>query len=379
MKHTPPRLLAAGLCAALACASGPLAGQSSIGVGAEYLGFSFGEELGAKAAQLFMVPLAVRLPIGSAFSFDLYSAWAQGQVEQADKKYSLSGVVDTRIKASYQASPWALLSVGVSLPTGNATHNGEEAVVSAVLATDLLGFREASWGTGMAITTSAATAVQAGQFGIGIAGAYSVRGEFEPSSEQDITYQPGNEARVRVGVDRNFGNSTFTAGGTFMRYSADQAGGLNFFQSGNRLRFDASYAFRAGAGVWQLYAADLWRENGDLTLSVVDDNDVVVSDTTFSTASQNLVVAGVVGAIGVGSRVFRPQIDFKYQAREEPDGRNEGSGWIMAAGGDLPMRLFGAYDFFPKAKVLWGSIKDPTGVGRSLVGAELSATVRWSF
>ncbi len=357
----------------------PVAAQQSIGVNASYRGYSFDQGLGAEAAQLFMVPVAVRFPIGSQVSLDVFSAWAEGKVERAGTEFSLSGVVDTRVKASYQATPWALLSVGVSLPTGKASHDSEEAVVAAVLATDLLGFQEATWGTGLAVTTAAATAVQAGSFGIGFAGAYSVRGQFEPQSGSELTYQPGNETRFRIGIDRNFGNSTLTAGGTFMRYSQDQANGLNFFQAGNRLRFDAAYAFRAGAGVWTLYAADLWRENGDVTLGIVDDSGATVSDTTFATASQNLLVGGVAGSIALGAYRFLPQIDFKYQAREEADGRDEGSGWVVGAGGDFPIRLFGAYDFIPRARVLFGSIKDPTGVGRGVTGGEFSGTIRWSF
>lgn len=346
----------------------------------DYMGYSFDEGLGADAAQLLMIPLAVRFPVGSNVTVDVYSAWAQGKVERGDTEFTLQGVVDTRVKLSYKMSDWALFSLGVGLPTGNSNHDAEEAVVSSVLATDLLGFREATWGTGFSVTPAVATAIRAGEFGIGIAGAYSARGEFEPAADLDLRYQPGNESRIRVGIDRNFGNSTFTAGLTFMTYEEDLADGQNLFQSGNRIRADATYLFRAGAGVWTLYTADLWRENGDLTLSIVDNAGAQLGDTIITTAKQNLLVAGVVGTIGVGgSYIFRPHIDFKYQSREEPDGRDEGSGWIVAAGGDFPVRLFGGYDFFPKARVLFGSIKDPLGQATSLMGAEFTATLRWGF
>lgn len=357
----------------------PLPAQQTVGISVDYMGYSFDEGLGATAAQLFMMPVAVRVPVGD-FTFDLYSAYAQGKVERDDVEFTLQGPVDTRVKMSYQLSPWALVSVSTKIPTGNSGHTTEEAVVSSVMATDLLGFREATWGTGFAVTPALATAVRAGSFGVGIAAAYSARGEFEPSAEDDLVYQPGNESRIRVGIDRNFGSSTFTAGYTFMQYEEDKANQLNFFQAGKRMRVDASLQFRAGAGVWTLYAADLWRENGDLTLRVVDNSDTVVGDTLITTAKQNLLVGGVVGTIGVGgSYVFRPHIDFKYQAREEFDGGDEGSGWILAAGGDFPVRLFGGYDFFPKARVLIGSLKDPLGDSQGLLGAEFTATVRWGF
>ena len=359
----------------------PAGAQQTIGISSVYKGYSFDAGLGATAAQLFMVPVAVRFQTGQALSFDLYSAWAQGRVERDNLAYTLSGLVDTRIKATYQAAPWALLSVSASLPTGKATHDSEQAVVASVLSADLLGFRESTWGTGLGITSSVATAMRAGQFGIGVAAAYSVNGEFEPSTDQVLKYQPGNETRVRIGIDRNIGTSTLTLGAMFMTYSTDQANGTNLFQAGNRLRFDGTYQFRAGSGVWTLYGADLWRENGDVTLPFVDAGGAVVGDTTYATPSQNLVVVGFLGSIGVGgSYVFRPNVDLRLQSRKDPgDSSKEGSGWIMAAGGDFPVRLFGGYDFFPKARVLFGSIMDPTGATQGVRGVEFSAVLRWGF
>lgn len=369
--------VAAGLLAAAAAAS-PAEGQRSVGLGVDFMGYTFEEGLGASAAQLMVVPLAVRFPAGSV-TLDLYAAWAQGQVEREDVAYTLQGPVDTRLKLSWQAMPWALFSVGASLPTGNSTHDGEEAVVASVLAMDMLGFREATWGTGPQVTSSLATATRAGPWGIGLAAAYSVNGEFEPSSEYELRYQPGNEARFRLALDRNIGTSTFTAGATFMTFAQDQADGRNLFQAGNRIRFDASFAFRAGGGVWTLYAADLWREHGDLNLPFVDDAGAIVGDTTLVTPSQNLVQAGLVGAVSLGSRTFRPQVDVKLQTREEADGRDEGSGWMASVGGDLPFRVFGSWDFFPKAQFIVGSVKDATGASRSVTGAAVSGTLRWNF
>lgn len=375
------RTLGAGatLLLALSIAT-PASAQYVAGGGVDYLGYSFDEGLGADAAQLLMIPVAVRIPAGDKLIFDLFGAWAEGRVEQENQVFSLSGPVDTRLKASYQAMPWALVSVSANLPTGNSAHDGQEAIVASVLSTDLLGFRETTWGTGTAITTSVASAATAGGFGIGIAAAYSARGEFEPSADDPtLTYQPGNETRVRVGIDRNFGTSTFTAGGTFVTYADDQARGENLFQAGNRLRFDASYAFRAGAGVWSIYAADLMRENGDLTLDIIDQNGDFVSDTTVVTAKQNLIVGGIIGTVGIGGGyVFRPHVDYKYQTREERDGSQAGSGWMVAAGGDIPIRIAGT-EFFPKVRVYFGSIKDFNEVAVSTVGMEFNGTIRVNF
>jgi hypothetical protein len=377
--------LAAGLACGLALAN-PVSAQYAVGGGVDYLGYAFDPGLGAEAAQLFMVPVGVRLPVTPEFSIDIFSAWAEGRVERNDEVLKLSGPVDTSVKAAYAVTPWALLSVGVNLPTGEASHTNEEAIVASVLSTDLLGFRETTWGTGMAVTSSVATAINRGGFGLGIAAAYAMRGKFEPSATDGLEYQPGSETRVRVGLDRNIGNSTFMAGATFINYAQDQADGINLFQAGNRLRFDASYAFRAGAGVWTIYGADLIRGNGDLRLDIVDDVGALVGDTTVTTAKQNLIVGGVMGTVGLGGGfVFRPHLDFKYQSREEAplagetEGNTAGSGWMIAAGGDIPLRIFGGYEFFPKARVYIGSIEDALGASVGTLGMEFKGNMRWSF
>lgn len=371
---------AGAIALATAVMASAVSAQITIGIGTDYMGYTFDEGLGATAAQLLMVPVALRLPLGDAIALDVAASWAQGKIERDNTTFSLQGPTDVRLKLSWSATPWVLVSFGASLPTGNSMHDGEEAIVASVLATDLLGFRESTLGTGASLTSAVATAARVGGWGVGVAGAYSVRGEFEPSADQDLTYQPGNETRVRLGFDRNIGNSTFTMGGTVMDYSSDLANSRNLFQAGRRMSFDATYAFRAGAGVWTIYAADMIRENGDLTLSIVDDLGSIVADTAITTAKQNLMVAGFVGSIGVGSGfVFRPHIDFKMQNRTEPDGSDEGSGWMLSAGGDFPVRVFGGYDFFPKARLLYGSITNGAGDGINVIGAEFTATVRWAF
>jgi hypothetical protein len=386
-----PRTRTSAVAVALSVALAGSAEAQSLGTGIDYLGYDFDAGLNADAAQLFMVPLAVRIPVNQNLRFDIFSAWADGRVEQGNTTLQLTGLVDTSIKGSWQATPWAMVSFGVNLPTGNSAHDSEEAIVASVLSNDLLGFREATWGTGLALTSSVAAARKVGGWGFGVAAAYAARSGFEPTEADpgapaiDLTYQPGNEVRVRGGLDRNFGNSTLTLGATLINYAEDKVSDdlgddRNLFQAGSRIRFDGTYAFRAGAGVWTIYAADLIRQNGDLRVAVVDDTNLIVGDEILVTAKQNLIVAGFMGTVGLGSGfVFRPHVDFKNQSREEADGNTAGSGWILAAGGDIPLRIFGGYEFFPKARVYWGSIEDASQAGVGVLGLEFKGTLRFNF
>ena len=382
LASTRATLGASALVALLALAS-PLLGQTSVGGGVDFMSYAFDEGLGADAAQLFMIPVAVQVPVVPDLGIDIYAAWAEGRVESGDTTYELTGLVDTGVRAAYQTTPWALVTLGVNIPTGDATHDGQEAIVASMLSTDILGFREASWGRGFAVTGSVAVARSVGNFGLGLAGAYSLRGKFDPidDNDEDFEYQPGSEARVRLGLDRNFGNSTLTLGGTFITYAQDQANGQNLFQAGKRFRFDASYAFRMAAGVWTVYVADLVRQNGTLQLPNVDTQGAPLGTfTSVDTPKQNLAVAGFMGAVDLGGGfVFRPHVDLKLQSREDATGSDAGSGWLVAAGGDVPIRIFGGHDFFPKARILLGSLKDPIGNGVRVFGVELKGTMVASF
>jgi hypothetical protein len=280
-----------------------------------------------------------------------------------------------------------LVTIGANLPTGSSTHDSEEALVASVLSTDLLGFREATWGRGFALTSSVAVARTVNGFGLGLAASYSLRGKINPNAdvtgtpedESSLEYQPGSERRVRLGLDRNFGNSTMTLGATFINYAGDEADGRNLFQAGNRFRLDGTYAFRMGGGVWTVYAADLMRQNGDLSLIVLDSQGDSVDVASIDTPSQNLIIGGVTGHVTLGGGfVFRPQLDAKLQTREDSSGSTSGSGWLVGVGGDIPVRMFGN-DFFPRARVLMGKMKDPTEASVSVFGLEFGGTVRFNF
>jgi hypothetical protein len=368
-------VLAAALLAATFAS--PVTAQT-IGAEASFKGYTFDEGLGPTAAQLMIFPVALRVPM-STLQLDVFSAWAQGQVERDGGTYQLQGVIDTQVKMSWTATPWMVLSASVNVPTGEAGHDADEAVVAAVLATDLLGFRESTWGTGLAITSGLATAARVGQWGVGLGGSYRVANGFEPASDQALMYEPGNEARVRIGLDRNIGEAAkLSLGFTGQKFAEDQVDGRNLFQAGNRFMVDGSLAFRIGSQTWTLYGSDLWREKGDLFLPVVDGTGNIVGDSTLTTGTQNLVSAGLAGTIPLGSTYrFRPTIDARMQTREELGGVTEGSGWIVTAGGDFPLRFFGTYDLFPRARYTFGSIEGPDGEMYNAKGAEFGLTIRW--
>ncbi|MEO5511570.1 MAG: hypothetical protein ABIS27_13145 [Longimicrobiales bacterium] len=367
------RILAAIALVALAA---PVAAQSSsvsVGSGVFFQGYSFDDGLGVKAANLLMVPFATQVPISSRVSGDVYTAYARGSALIGGTTHTLSGMVDTRVRLNVQATPWALVTLGANIPTGNATHTDSEARVAAVLASDMLGFREASWGLGAGFTTGVATAHHIGRTGVGLGVSYRLSSEFEPVADSSLKYTPGNEIRVRFGLDRNIAGNKLTGGVTFQNYSQDQVQGRDLFQPGNRWRGDLAYSFRTGASAaWTLYAADIWREHGDVSIDITDQNGAILGDSTFSTGTQNLLIGGLVGSVRLGSLSLAPSVDARMQTRSL-DG---GEGWLVGAGTDVPLRA-GSLDITPGGRLTFGQIQGDTPIYRNLLGGELSLSVRW--
>ena len=357
------------LCVAMGTLAAPsqaqLATDFDVTVAPDYRAFNLDEGLAASSASLLLVPVAVTVPLGGSVAFDVYGAWATGSVDTRSGTLELSGPVDTQLRGTWAALPWARLTVGVNVPTGHGTHSSEEAQVAALLSTDLLGFREARFGTGLGVTTGVAVAHQLGAWALGYGASYRMSGEFEPSEDTSTVYSPGDEILARIALDRNVGASgKLTLGGTYQHFSEDEFGD-NLFQPGARIRGDASLSFRAGrAATVMLYATDLWREQGEVSL-------LGDADERGTVGSQNVVIVGA-GA-SLGSRVrFSPRADVRILSHEE----GTGSGWVAGAGTGLEFDI-GAFRLVPRGRFMLGSMEAEDGETHGLTGFEVELAAQF--
>jgi hypothetical protein len=319
-----------------------------------------------------MLPLAYQFNASRTLAFDVYTAYARGNVSTGSSSHSLSGLVDTRVRATISISPSVSLITSVNVPTGKSQHDSDEAIVAAALSTELLGFREALWGTGFGITTGLATALKVNRTtGIGFGASYRLASEFEPGTDTTLKYTPGNEVRVRLALDKNIGSSKLTLGGTFQNYSEDQINGRNLFAPGNRWRGDATYSFRASnTSTWTLFATDVWRQNGDVSLPAPTAGG---RDSLFQAGQQNLAIFGLAGGMRLGSGTnLRPSADVRLLTRES--GENEG--WLAGLGTEIPMHR-GGTDWIPNVRVTYGQLEGTTDKRHNFWGAEASLTLHW--
>jgi hypothetical protein len=351
----------------LATASG--AAAQTFATGAMFQGYSLDDALGVRSANLFIVPVAFRSAIGSAVAVDVYSAWARGAINVAGTEYTLEGPVDTRVRASWTVAPWIVVTAGVNVPTGASEHDGEQALVASMLSTELLGFREAGWGVGLGATTGIATAHRFGEWGMGFGVSYRHAADYTPAAGGELQYNPGDEVRIRLALDRDIGASKLTAGFTFQNFAQDRIGGRNLFQPGSRLRGDVSYAFRAGAlGALTAYGAAAWRERGDVLFDLTTGQ-----PSSGTVGGQVLAVAGVSGQIAAtSSLLLYPAVDVRWIDRDDPGG----DGWLAGGGFDVPLRA-GGVELLPGGRIRAGQLTSRQGTVRSVYGGEVGVTVRF--
>jgi hypothetical protein len=335
----------------------------------QFQGYDFANELGVEAANLVLLPVAYTFGVGRGINFDVYTAVARGAALIGGTEFTLSGATDTRIRANVPATRWAVLTFGLNVPTGTTGFTGNEARVAAVLSTDLLGFREANFGLGFGATTGVATAHRFGDTGVGAGVSYRFAGGFNPSADTAFTYTPGNELRVRVGMDRNIGRGRFTAGVTFQNFETDQVDGADLFQPGGRLRGDLSYSFRSSpSATWTLFATDIWRDHGDVRFSRLDTETGLPRDEPVRTGTQNLLVGGVAGAWRMSPTLtLQPMLEGRILSRQDPGG----DGWLLGFGSGLPLRA-GGVSVTPTARLSFGGIEDEAGRSYRIIGGELS-------
>lgn len=350
--------------------------RPTLAIGVIGQGYSFASGFGVESTTLLLTPVAFTAPVSDKLTLDLYGAYARGAVAVENAAtHTMQGLVDTRIRASFAVTPWAVLSGSVNLPTGNATHDNSEAIVATALSAELLGFREALWGTGFGFTTGIATAARFGNTGLGVGASYRVASEFEPSAEESFKYTPGNEARIRVALDQNVGDGNkLTLGVTFQNYSDDQVDGRNLFAPGNRFRGDLAYAFRSGPGsTWTIFLADVRRENGDVTLRLVDSSGAQVGDSIFPAGEQNLAIAGVAGSLRLGTLTLRPSADARLLTRKS----GEDEGWLASAGTEFAVRR-SKIEIVPSIRASYGQLEGPgTDTKFGFWGGELGLLFRF--
>ncbi len=342
-------------------------GPNRLVVGTTFETITFSEPATAGIDKITIItsPFMARAALGPRVSLGVRGAYAQGKVTAADGSESeLMGPTDTQVMMTIALAPSGLTLTGYYVaPTGESTHDAEQAVVASVVSADILPFRVTNWGSGGGFGMQLAGARRFGGFGAGVSVGYQQAGEFEPVDGNSVSYKPGDELSVRVALDTEIGRAgkgSLVVG--FRNYSEDQIDADNLFRSGNRVDVTGTYAFPIGyKGSGAFYGSLLHRANGEF-----------LEPTVPMAPTQDLVLVGGLIRRALGGAWIVPRADFRFFRSED----GIGQGYVGGLGASLELKA-GSTTFIPMATARFGTVEIVEGAESSLSGFEAGMSIRF--
>ncbi len=255
-------------CAVLASAAGaPAAAQSILDSEArlapQFVQFRVNAPAEETISQL-SVPLFLSIPFGSRLVVDVGTAYANARLTSATTTSEISGLVDTQVRGNLTlGSDFVILTAGLNLPTGNSGVTLEQLTAAGRIGNPFLGFPVSNMGAGLAGTGGIAIARPLGSWNVGFGGAVRRSASYAPFDVpgETLTFQPGNEYRARLGVDRTVGGGRAAFAITYSAFSLDEVGGARY-STGNRIIGQTVYSNNIGGADLTVAAYDVYRLPG---------------------------------------------------------------------------------------------------------------------
>jgi hypothetical protein len=251
------------------------------------------------------IPLFAFMPVTKALTLDVGTAFASARVTNTSggqsNQSTISGLTDTQIRATVNlGSDLVLLTAGVNVPTGRSTVKPAEQAAAGLIGNDFLLFPISSMGSGFGGTGGIAVAHPFGDWNLGAG--FSVRHSmpFDPyqtAAGTNLRYAPGDETRVRLGVDHPYGTGRASLGLTYSKFGDDQLA-TSIYNTGDRLLAQGYVTSAMGRGDYLLSAWNLFRASG------------TQFDGTTS-GKENITDLSASYGLPVGGARLEPGIDFR--------------------------------------------------------------------
>ncbi len=364
-----PRPLALATALALLGTAAPLRAQSvfdaSARAGPQFMSYDIKAPVSQNISE-YVVPVYVLVPVSPSLSFDVGTAWASVSVTSPGAPAStLSGLTDTQVRANYTVgTDFLVVTLGLNLPTGQSTALPAQQAAATRIASDFLVFPITGFGTGAGGTGGVALARPVGDWnlGLGVAVRHSVAyNPFEDSTGAKLYFQPGDEYRARVGLDRPYGTGRVAIGFTYSKFGNDQAN-ESIYNTGDRYITQASITNSVGGADVVVAGWDMFRASG------------MLADQT-PTGKENIANAGVaVGFHTPSGWVVEPSLEGRVWTQAAPNAATPTN--AASYMGTVGLRFnydFGAYAITPFVGYTVGAIGGTTSPG-SATGPNSSMT-----
>lgn len=351
---------------ALAAVVAPSAGAQSIfdtelRLAPQFVQYEIKSPSNEKISEL-AIPVFVTIPFGSRFTFDVGTAYARARVTNGSAVSEINGLTDTQLRGNLTlGTDFIVITGGVNLPTGSSTVELEQLTAAGRIGSDFLAFPISNMGTGLATTGGIAIARPIGKWNLGVGGAFRKSSSYQPFNvpgETPLRFQPGNEVRARVGVDRGVRNGRLTLGVTYSAFG-DDAAGTSVYNTGNRVIAQSILTQNVVGADITLAAYNVFRAPG--------------SYASGDPAGRENIANGY---LGVGfpflGRYLEPSVEFRHWYQAIP-GSTSGSASIAARSqssylGTASLRTridIGGMSVFPSGGYTYGLLATVNAQGRS--------------
>jgi hypothetical protein len=361
------------------CAAAPLAAQgptdavgSAARTGFVFDGYYFGSGYAFDHVVEWTVPVTLSHRFGPRLTVDLSAGYARASAATTSGTLEVSGATDTDVRVSWGAvSGHLIVSLAGTLPTGKKAVDTSSVPLLSALATEVLNFTTANFGTGGGVTGGFATAFKLGErWAAGAGGSYRWSAPYTPVvGGSDL--EPGGEGRVRLGVEGPLrGGAYFRGAAVYATSGADTLSAGSRSVSGARVLIYSGLSLPAGRSSVSLYAYDRYRLRPS------------GYDSTFVQVPRGNVLA-------LGARLERslspaltlaPNIEFRHELAGPPTGRLELLGWLVRPGMDLRYRAGGAVTVLVQGQTAFGRLAT-SGASESsvsLVGPRAVVLLEWA-
>lgn len=211
------------------------------------------------------VPVTAYVPIGRTWAVGARVAAATGGGDAGEA----GGLSDAQVQVSHfrPLGPATFVaSLKANLPTGAQRLSLEEYGALVLLTQDVYGFVTPNLGVGPALVPGLTLALAlTDDLVVGVGGAYSLRGPFEPLADMPAPYDPGSEVLLTGGLDWRLSPAlTASADATLTLYGTDTVDGEGVFAPGARTIATARLRSSAGRRHAELLVRYLGREPSEI-------------------------------------------------------------------------------------------------------------------
>jgi hypothetical protein len=238
-------------------------GDATAIAGPTFVRYTLGTGSAARTIEQLSAPLVIIVPFGERFTLDVSSQYAKSEVRTGGKVTStIDGLTDTQVRGNLTLGDLAVVTLGVNVPTGKYLVPTAQQEAAGQIGNDFLVYPVSSMGNGLAATGGVAVARTLGDWNLGVGASFrhSTRFDAYEVSGKALRFTPGDEMRLRVGLDRPVGDGRVSVGVTYSTFGKDAADSTTFSTGGRALAQGALYLPFAGSDMtlsaWNLYRAE---------------------------------------------------------------------------------------------------------------------------